>query len=201
VRDHLGMLTAFFFGAMSPYSWFAAERIGSLLPDAEWRPVFAGGVFKACGRVSWGLTEDRGVKLADCEARARAHGLGAIRWPDPWPTNDLLVARAMIFAQQHGAVKRFALTAMRMAFLEGLDLGDAMTVSAVAERSGFAGGEVAEALSDTEIKAALRAATNEAVTLGVFGVPSVRVGDTLFWGDDRLEETAALASAAPRTTT
>jgi len=195
------MLTAFFFGAMSPYSWFAAERIGSLLPDAEWRPVFAGGVFKACGRVSWGLTGDRGVKLADCEARARAHGLGAIRWPDPWPTNDLLVARAMIFAQQHGAVKRFALTAMRMAFLEGLDLGDAMTVSAVAERSGFAGGEVAEALSDTEIKAALRAATNEAVTLGVFGVPSVRVGDTLFWGDDRLEEAAALASGAPRTTT
>ncbi|HEX2702444.1 MAG TPA: DsbA family protein, partial [Solirubrobacteraceae bacterium] len=69
------------------------------------------------------------------------------------------------------------------------------------ERSGFAGGEVAEALSDTEIKAALRAATNEAVTLGVFGVPSVRVGDTLFWGDDRLEDTAALASGAPRTTT
>jgi hypothetical protein len=74
---------------MSPYSWFAAERIGALLPDAQWRPVFAGGVFKACGRVSWGLTADREVKLADCEARARAQGLGAIHWPDPWPTNYL----------------------------------------------------------------------------------------------------------------
>jgi 2-hydroxychromene-2-carboxylate isomerase len=39
----------FFFGPISPYSWFAAERIGALLPDADWRPVFAGGVFKAAG--------------------------------------------------------------------------------------------------------------------------------------------------------
>jgi hypothetical protein len=51
-RDHSPILDAFYFGAMSPYSWFAAERIGSLLPGAEWRPVFAGGVFKAHGRAA-----------------------------------------------------------------------------------------------------------------------------------------------------
>jgi len=78
------MSSVFFFGAMSPYSWFAAERIGTLLPDAEWRPVFAGGLFKACGRVSWGLTEDRATKLADCQARARAYGLGT--GPQPVPS-------------------------------------------------------------------------------------------------------------------
>ena len=55
---------------MSPYSWFAAERIGTLLPHADWRPVFAGGLFKAGGRESWGLTEQRAAGLADCEARA-----------------------------------------------------------------------------------------------------------------------------------
>ena len=122
------MSTVFYFGAMSPYSWFAAERIGVLLPDAQWTPVFARGVFKACGRMSWGMTEEREVKLADCEARARARGLGAIEWPDPWPTNDVLVARAMIFAGQRGALRRFALTAMRMAFGQGLDLGAAEAV-------------------------------------------------------------------------
>jgi 2-hydroxychromene-2-carboxylate isomerase len=71
------------------------------------------------------LSEDREAKLADCEARARARGLGAIHWPDPWPTNDVLIARAMIFAGQRGALRRFALTAMRMAFREGVDLGEA----------------------------------------------------------------------------
>jgi 2-hydroxychromene-2-carboxylate isomerase len=188
------MSSAFYFGAMSPYSWFAAERIGVLLPDAQWHPVFAGGVFSACGRVSWGLTDDREVKLADCEARARVRGLGAIRWPDPWPTNDLLIARAMIVADQRGALRRFALTAMRMAFREGLDLGDADAVRAVAGRSGLAGDEVAEAIADAKVKAALRRANDEAVADGVFGVPTVRVGARLFWGDDHLDEAAALAA-------
>ena len=46
--------TLFHFGAMSPYSWFAAERIGALIPDARWRPVFAGGLFRASGTIDVG---------------------------------------------------------------------------------------------------------------------------------------------------
>jgi 2-hydroxychromene-2-carboxylate isomerase len=40
----------------------------------------------------------------------------------------------------------------------------------------------------------LRAATDAAHARGVFGVPTVAVGDELFWGDDRLEEAAAAAA-------
>lgn len=39
----------FVFGAMSPYSWLAAERVESLLGPVRWWPVFAGGLFKARG--------------------------------------------------------------------------------------------------------------------------------------------------------
>ena len=42
------------------------------------------------------------------------------------------------------------------------------------------------------MKDALRAATEEAAERGVIGVPTVAVGDELFWGDDRLEDAAAL---------
>ena len=38
------------------------------------------------------------------------------------------------------------------------------------------------------MKDALRAATEEAAARGVVGVPSVVVGDQVFWGDDRLED-------------
>ena len=41
------------------------------------------------------------------------------------------------------------------------------------------------------IKAALREATEAAHERGVFGVPTVAVGEELFWGDDRLEDAAA----------
>jgi 2-hydroxychromene-2-carboxylate isomerase len=192
---------------MSPYSWFAAERIERLLPAAQWRGVLAGAVFKANGRVSWGLTERRMDGIADCEARAAAHGLGPILWPDPWPTSDLLIARAMAFADRseappvngavggtaaagaaRGLLKPFALTAMRLAFLEGADLGDPDAVLEAGRRTGIDARELRDALGDGDVKDALRSVTDEALALGVFGVPTVAVGHELFWGDDRLME-------------
>jgi len=180
----------FFFGAMSPYSWFAAERIPRLLPGACWRGVLAGAIFKAHGRVSWGLTERRAAGIADCEARALAHGLGPIRWPDPWPTSDLLIARAMAHAEIEGVLEPFALAAMRLAFLEGADLGEREAVLEAGRRGGFERDELNRALDAPETKLRLRAVTEEALGLGVFGVPTVALAGGLHWGDDRLESAA-----------
>ena len=182
----------FFIGAMSPYSWLAAERISQLLPHAIWQGVFAGAIFKANGRSSWGLDEQqRDARMADCEARAAARGLGPLRWPQPWPTNDVAVARAMLFAKRRGALEPFALAAMRMAFCEGTDLGELGAVLEAGRRVSIDVDELRRALADQELKDALRAATAEALAAGVFGVPSVIVEGQLFWGDDRLEEAAA----------
>jgi 2-hydroxychromene-2-carboxylate isomerase len=182
---------------MSPYSWFAAERISTLLPDAEWRPVFAGGLFKASSRTSWGLTDRRAAGMAECEARARHHGLGEIRWPDPWPTVDVLAARAMLFAESKDVLEPFALAAMRLAFREGRRLGDLEVVQEAGCRVGLDPGALARAVQDAALKQALREATDDALGLGVFGVPTVVVGGRLFWGDDQLEA-AARAFAASR---
>jgi 2-hydroxychromene-2-carboxylate isomerase len=208
---------SFYFGVMSPYSWFAAERIESLLPRARWRGVLAGVVFKEHGRTSWGLTEQRAEGIADCEVRAAERGLGPIVWPAPWPTSDLLAGRAMAFCERRdrkGAratgvpagrgpggslLKTFALTAMRMAFLEGADLEQLDAVIEAGRRSGIDEQQLRDALTDQQVKDELRAITGEAVAAGVFGVPTVLVGDELFWGDDRLEDAAnATAPAASR---
>ncbi len=181
---------------MSPYSWLAAERIGELIPAAEWRPVFGARVQQAHGRISWGLTERREAEMAECEARARRYGLGQMRWPDPWPSNGALVARVLVDRQSQGDLKRFALGAMRMEFLEGLDLGEVESLRAVASRVGFSPEGVAAAVDDPEVDAAMRAACDEAIARGVFGIPTVLVDDELFWGDDRLEEAAAKAASA-----
>jgi 2-hydroxychromene-2-carboxylate isomerase len=186
----------FFFGAMSPYSWFAIERVEAVLPEASWRPVFAGGLFRAAGRTSWGLDERRPAGIADCEARAAAHGLEPIRWPEPWPTNDLLVARAMIVAAEAGVLRPFALGAMRLAFLEGADLGESGAVAEAASRARLDPEDVAHGAARPEVKERLRTETDRAHGLGVIGVPSVVVGNEVFWGDDRLEQAAASARSA-----
>ncbi|MGH2865695.1 MAG: 2-hydroxychromene-2-carboxylate isomerase [Solirubrobacteraceae bacterium] len=184
----------FFFGAMSPYSWFAAERIDGLLADAQWRGVFAGAVFKAAGRVSWGLTERRAAGIADCEERAAILGLGPIRWPERWPTNDLLVARAMAHLHSQQLLKRFALEAMRLCFLEGRDLGTLDSVLEAGARAGIAAPALEAALGERSVKDSLRALTEEAITRGVFGVPTVVLDVQSFWGEDRLEDAAAAAA-------
>jgi 2-hydroxychromene-2-carboxylate isomerase len=189
---------------MSPYSWISAERIEPLLAEARWRGVLAGALFKASGRTSWGLTGRREEGIADCEARAAAHGLGPMRWPERWPTSDLLVARAMIFAERaadgvgadgsrgdpQGLLKPFALAAMRLAFLQGCDLADPDVVLEAGRHAGIDPQELGSALTDPTIKDGLRTVTDEALALGVFGVPTVAVGLELFWGDDRLEDAA-----------
>jgi 2-hydroxychromene-2-carboxylate isomerase len=207
---------SFYFGVMSPYSWLAAERIRRLLPQARWRGVLAGVVFKEHGRTSWGLTERRADGLADCEARASEHGLGPIVWPEPWPTSDLLAGRAMAFcelrdreaapangtlgASQPGdtLLRTFALAAMRMAFLEGADLELLAVVLEAGRRSEIDEHELRAALKDQRVKDELRAITGEAIAAGVFGVPTVLVGGELFWGDDRLLDAASAYGASAR---
>ncbi len=186
----------FYFGAMSPYSWLAAERIEALLPEALWRPVLPGVVFQAHGRTSWGFTHEREAGLADCEQRALEHGLGQMRWPEPWPTNDIHAARAMVFADQRGLLKEMALAAMRLSFLEGQNLELRETVLEAGRRTGIDPGELEAALGDPAIKQELRSINDEALAAGVFGVPSIVVADELFWGDDRLEDAVAAFRSA-----
>jgi 2-hydroxychromene-2-carboxylate isomerase len=158
--------------------------------------VFLGGLFKTSGRSSWGLGEQREEQMHECERRAERYGVGPFRWPEPWPTNDLHVARGMTFAATRGMLREYALAAMRAAFLRGVDLGSPAAAVQIGGEAGIATGELERALEDPEVKDALRAATDGASARGVIGVPTVAVGETLFWGDDRLDEAASAAAGA-----
>ncbi len=115
-----------------------------------------------------------------------------MRWPEPWPSNYLFAMRACTYAFAQGRGHEFTLGAFRAAFQQGRDLGVPEHVLAVAGEVGLDPREVEQATGDPAVKAALRAATEDAHERGVFGVPTVAVGEELFWGDDRLEQ-AALA--------
>jgi 2-hydroxychromene-2-carboxylate isomerase len=187
----------FYFDLGSPYAYLAAERLDSLLPEpVRWQPVLLGGLFKLTGRSSWALGDyqRRQSGMAEIERRARGYGLPAMRWPDPWPSDYLVAMRAatVAFRSEHG--RSFTTHAFRRAFQGGADLSIPAHVFEAARQSGLDPEAVEAAIGEPEIKAELRAATDAANELGVFGVPTVAVGEELFWGDDRLEDAAALAS-------
>lgn len=191
----------FFYDLMSPYAYLAAARLEIVLPrPPEWQPVLLGAIFGLTGRSSWALGdyERRRRGMADVERRAAAYGLPPLRWPDPWPTSSLAAMRAAIHAKRIGREREFADAAWRTAFGDGRDLGDARNVLIAAEAAGLDPREVEVAIGDRSVKDELRAVTAAAHARGVFGVPTLTVGDELFWGDDRLEDAAtALASVPP----
>lgn len=185
----------FYYDLGSPYSWLTAERIHDVLPvTAVWQPILLGGVWQQTGGGSWASTDRRAEGMAEVERRARAYGLLDVRWPDQWPSDSLTAMRTATFAQQAGRAVAFSLAAFRQAFCAGRDLAERDNVLIAAAACELHPNAVVKSIESRSVKDRLRAATEAAVARGVVGVPTVAVGDELFWGDDRLEQAAAALS-------
>ena len=191
----------FYYDLGSPYAYLSAERISGLFNEAgleqpEWQPILLGGLFRHFDRGSWSQTEARAEGIAEVERRAAEYGLPPIVWPDPWPGEMLQAMRVATFAKQTGRTIAFSLAAFRQQFAAGKDLSDLDNVMIAAAACELHPRALQSAVKTQIVKDGLREATDAAAAAGVFGVPSVRVGDEVFWGDDRLEEAVAVASTA-----
>jgi 2-hydroxychromene-2-carboxylate isomerase len=188
----------FYYDFNSPYAWLAAERVNSVLPVPPlWQPVSFGHILRASAREPWSFHEpSRSEGMAEVERRAAERGLPAPRWIDGWPleTYSLVPLRAGIFAQQAGRAVSFSLAAFRQFFNAGRTLAELDNVLIAAAACELHPRAVTKGIESQTVKDALREATDEAIALGVRGVPTIAVGDQLFWGDDRLEEAAAVLS-------
>jgi 2-hydroxychromene-2-carboxylate isomerase len=189
------MSALFFYDVGSPYAYLAAERVDQLFPGgAEWCPVLLGGLFMATGRSSWALTPERESGIAEIERRADARGLPPLRWPDPWPNDGLIAMRAAVVAHRDELGREFAREALRVQFRDGRPLSDLEALACAVERAGLDPARTIAATGEPLVKRELRERTDEALALGVTGVPSMVVGEAVFWGDDRLEEAARALS-------
>jgi 2-hydroxychromene-2-carboxylate isomerase len=193
--------STFYFDLGSPYAYLAAERISGLYDEAgaeppEWQPILLGGLFQRFGRSSWGQGPHRDEGMREVERRAQAYGLPPVRWPEPWPGNMLTAMRAATFAKEIGRAVSFTLAAFRQQFAAGRDLSEFDNVAIAAASSELHPRALETAIARDAIKGRLREATDRAGDAGVMGVPTVVVGEGLFWGDDRLEDAARAAADA-----
>ena len=182
----------FYYDLGSPYAYLAAERVNQVLGVVpRWQPILLGGIWQHTGGSSWSQTPTRAEQMAEIEDRAAAQGLQPIRWPEPWPTPTTTAMRVAIFAQQGGRAVAFSLAAFRQAFAGGRDLSVTDNVLIAATACELHPRAVLKAIETRAVKDRLREETAAAAARGVMGVPTVAVGDQLFWGDDRLEDAAA----------
>ena len=190
----------FFYEFASTYSYITAMRIAPLAQAAgvtvRWRPFLLGPIFKQQGwdTSPFNLYPAKGrYMVRDCERQCAALGL-AFRLPDPFPQNTLLAARVALAALAEGWGEEFSRAVYRAQFAEGRQIGSADVVGTIVRDLGRDDAVLARAQSGA-IKQELRATTEEAQRLDIFGAPSFVAGGELFWGNDRLEQALAHASA------
>jgi 2-hydroxychromene-2-carboxylate isomerase len=192
----------FYFDFSSPYSYLAAERISCLFAEAEieqpeWQPISFGHVLQSSGRLPWSLQPGGAdpEHLAEVQRRASERGLPEVTYPAGWPRDNysLNPTRAAIYAKESGRVVSFTLACFRQVFAAGRDMSDMDNVLIAAAACELHPKAVLKGVETNSVKEKLRAATDEAMARGVEGIPTVAVGEQLFWGDDRLEEAVQAA--------
>jgi 2-hydroxychromene-2-carboxylate isomerase len=185
----------------STYSYPAAMRIKALASAAgvtvRWRPFLLGAVFKSQGFSDspFNLQEAKGVYMwRDLQRLCAAQGL-VFRPPVPFPQPSILAARIALAGMDENWGEDFSRAVYHAEFAEGRQIGDAdVMIDLLAGLGIDPQAAMAKALSD-ENKNKLRAQTDEALRIGIFGAPSFVVDGELFWGNDRLEQALAWAKA------
>ena len=183
----------FYFDVGSPttyLAWTQLEKIASAAgAQLNYCPLLLGAVFQATGNSSPVTVPAKGRwMMADLTRYAQRYGV-PFRFNPYFPINTLPLMRGAAAVQLHapqqfGAYLAAIFTAL---WVEGQNLGDLQTLAKVLAAAGFDPEQVLAWTQEPAVKDQLRTTTEAAVAKGVFGAPSMFVGDQLFFGQDRLD--------------
>ena len=178
----------FFYDFLSPYSYLAFTQLLDMDVDISLRPMQILKVMEKVGNVPTTLT---------CAAKGRYARMDLARWaqrygialnPSDMRKNDGdACSRAVLSAASPVEAKAVTLALYRACWSEGKLLADSIDVLAALAAAGVDSALIASRLDTDEVIARLEANTDEAAERGVFGSPTVFVGDVLFFGNDRLD--------------
>ena len=200
--DHL---IGFWYEFASTYSYLAAMRIEDVAAAAGmtviWKPFLLGPVFAQQGWKDspFNLYPVKGRYMwRDMERLCEAAGL-AFKRPSQFPRNGLLAARVALVAAEQGWCPAFSRAVYRANFAEDADITSWEVLAPIVAGLDKDPQAVYELALSSKNKDRLKAQTEEAVRLGIFGAPSFLVRGELFWGNDRLEQAVAwsLRAQAP----
>ncbi len=185
----------FWYEFASPYSFLSALRVEELAEAADvklrWRPFLLGPIFAKQGWTTspFNLYPSKGRYMwRDIERQTARLGIRLVR-PDPFPQNSLVAARVALAGREAGWMPAFSKALFRAAFCEGRNIAEESVLASALREAGAEPNQALPAARGEEVKGRLKAETELARSLGIFGAPTFVTGDgELFWGDDRLEE-------------
>jgi 2-hydroxychromene-2-carboxylate isomerase len=183
----------FFFDVGSPASYLAWTQLPALCTAAgaelAYRPMLLGGVFQATGNASPAAVPAKGgYTNVDLGRFAKRYGVPLVINPH-FPIITLLLMRGATGVQMRmpERLQDYLRGVFHAMWVEPQNLNEpALTAKALTD-AGFEPARILGLANDAEVKAQLRANTEEAVSRGCFGAPTMYVGGQMFFGQDRLD--------------
>lgn len=181
----------FFFDYSCPYAYLASTQIEAICQRTGatlvWKPMLLGGVFRELGaaqnQASVMSPQKAQHNLADMHRWASLWSV-PLSMPEAHPMRTVEALRATL-ASPKDKLSRVIHSLYRAYWVDHQNLTERAVIVAALTRAGV-DGEAVVASIDQHTKDQLKANTDEALARGVFGAPSVLVGDQMFWGQDRL---------------
>jgi len=178
----------FFFDFRSPYSYLAYSQLPSLGVEVALRPINVLKVMDEVGNVPTTIVcavKNR-YATADLGRWAQRYGI-PLKPADMKTINDEACSHAVLAASSNEGAAAVTAALFRACWGEGQALTSTADILAAIAAAGIDPEPITARIDDPATIAALEANTQEAVERGVFGSPSIFVGETLFFGNDRLD--------------
>ncbi|MFZ5781777.1 MAG: 2-hydroxychromene-2-carboxylate isomerase [Pseudomonadota bacterium] len=185
----------FYFDCSSPWTYLAFHAVQPLAArscaEIVWKPILVGGVFNAANQTVYeSRSRPNPLKqkymLKDLADWARLYGLSITFPPSVFPVNSVKCMRGALHALDEGKLVPYATAAFEAYWGGDLDISREEVLAGIAARAGLEPQGFFAALASEACKTRLRANTDELIARGGFGSPTMFVGESMFFGNDRL---------------
>jgi 2-hydroxychromene-2-carboxylate isomerase len=176
----------FYLDFISPYAYLAFEKLPEALMGTSYcvrhKPVLFAGLLKHHGQLGPAeIASKRDWTYRQVLWLAHTQGVD-LQLPASHPFNPLGLLRLAVACDGQGTPNRYVCeTVFRHVWRGGAEAADLARLAALTSQL-----QPARAPQASEVKATLQAHTDEALALGLFGVPSFVVDGRVFWGLDAL---------------
>ena len=185
-----------FFDCSSPWTWLAFRNLQALAAElgvaVDWKPVLVGGIFNAVNPSVYEFRE-KGVPAKQAYLRKdlldwARHDDVVIKFPPSiFPINSVKAMRACCWLKPRGLLPPFAAAVFQAYWTHDQDIAQDAVLGALAAPLGIDVAALLAAINTPEVKAQLKANTDEVIARGGFGSPTMFVGgDDMYFGNDRL---------------
>ena len=156
-------------------------------------PILLGGLFKLSNNRSpmeaySTIPNKLAYERLEMQRFVTRHGLRSFRANPFFPVNTLQIMRLAVAAQALGCAPAHIDAMYKAMWEQARNMADAAEIAAVLQEAGLDGAALLAKAQEPEIKAGLINNTQSAFDHGAFGSPTFFLGDTMFFGKDRLRD-------------